>query len=68
MHAHRQKRMGRSAQRRIAGESIERILEEIEEAADAAIASAVVARRSSEGPGIPWVQAVRAIPSGGIRS
>lgn len=65
MHAHRQKRMGRSAHRRIAGESIERILEEIE---DAAIASAAVARRSSEGPGIPWVQAVRAIPPGGIRS
>ncbi|NBE81026.1 hypothetical protein [Micromonospora rubida] len=40
-------------------ESIERILEEIEDAADAAIASAAVARRSSEGPGIPWAQAVR---------
>lgn len=40
-------------------ESIERILEEIEDAADAAIASAAMARRSVEGPGISWEQAVR---------
>lgn len=45
--------------RRAMRESIERILEEIEDAADAAIASAAVARRSSEAPRITLAQVVR---------
>lgn len=40
-------------------ESIDRIMEEIEDAADAAIAGAAAARRSLDGPGIPWEQAKR---------
>ncbi|WBB78990.1 hypothetical protein O7606_22800 [Micromonospora sp. WMMD882] len=45
--------------RRAIRESIDRILEEIEDAADAAIASAAMTRRSLDGSGIPLAQVVR---------